>query len=101
MQGKLRSNYRVQVSRMMIAPSSVTDVVSDGTATASDPDDVPHARLLSCVTVDTSYPNAHSIFVSADSSLLPPRHRYYALLSSALSRLVRETRRNSYQPLQD
>jgi hypothetical protein len=44
---------------------------------------------------------AHSVAVGANSSLLTPRHRCYALLSSALSRLVLERECNSYQARQD
>jgi hypothetical protein len=60
---------------MMTTPFSVTHVISDGIATESGPDGVAHVRLLSCVTVDTSNLNVHSILVGADSSLLPPRPR--------------------------
>ena len=97
----LGSNYRVQVSRMMTAPFGVTDVICGETATGSDPDAVPHFRASSCVTADTFNHSAHFFSSGADSSLLPPRHRCYALLSSGLSGLVPETHRNSYQPSQD
>jgi hypothetical protein len=96
---KLRSNYRVQVSRMVLTPLNVA-CGSGGTGNIS-----PRwcsAQLFS-LTCNSKHRNlyAHFIVTGANSSLLPPRHRCYALLSSALSRLVWETRRNSYQPWQD
>jgi hypothetical protein len=96
---KLRSNYRVQVSRMVLTPLNVA-CGSDGTGNISPT--LCNAQLFS-LTRNSKHKNlyAHFIVTGANSSLLPPRHRCYTPLSSALSRLVRETRRNSYQARQD
>ena len=96
----LRSEYQVQVSRMMPF-LSVCRVNVGGKTFASSPHVGAHSSLLpmrnskhrSIYTFNT-----HLTDSGAVNSLLPPRHRCYALLSSVLSRLVRESRRNSYQP---
>ena len=102
---KLWSDYRVQVSkrvhvsRIVLTPFNVTvDFLR--------PDDVSptrwYARTILLIRNSrhrTLY--VHLILSDANDSLLSPRHRCYALLSSAMSGLVRETSCNSYQPCQD
>ena len=106
MQVKLRTNYRVQVSKRVhvsrIVPSpsrEIPVVLVNCVVFSSRRCDALHF-LLMCNSRHR-YLCAHFIVAGANLSLLPPRHRCYALLSSALSRLVRETRGNSYQPRQD
>ena len=97
----LRFEYQVQVSRMMPVLSGRRVNVVGGKTFASSPHVGAHSSLLpmrnskhrSIYTFNT-----HLTYSGAANSLLPPRHRCYALLSSVLSRLVRESRRNSYQP---
>ena len=101
MQVKLSANYRVHVSRMMLTPLNASWVDSAGLLSTSVPERATHFAPSSCVTAGTAHHNAHFIFSGSDSSLLPPGHRCYALLSSALSRLVWESRGNSYQARED
>src|SRR6202012_2821201 len=97
MQVNLRLNYRVQVSRMIITPLAAARAVVERTSGTSAPEVSTHSALL-LLTRNSRHrtPGAHLIYSGPDSSLLPPRHRCYGLLSSALSRLVLESRRNSY-----
>jgi hypothetical protein len=69
----LRSNYRVQVSRMMTAPFEKMRTVSDGA-----PNLIPRrcyalAFLLMCNS-RRFYTSAHFVLPDANLSLLPPRH---------------------------
>ena|ERR1700735_4851316 len=98
---KLRSNYRVQVSRMTDTPFRVTCVVLDETLVTSVPDGDPHSGFLLSRNSRRTGISVHSVLYGANFSLLHPRHRYYALLSPALYRLVRESRANSYRDRQD
>jgi hypothetical protein len=99
----LITKSQVQVSRM-IPHLSVWDVNFGRNAVPSAPHVNAHSSFLlmrnskhrSLYTFNT-----HLVDYGADLSLLPPRHRCYALLSSGLSRLVRESQRNSYEPNQD
>src|ERR1700722_2919811 len=68
---------------------------------SSGPNGVTHATSSSRVTADTQCIDVRFVYSGANLSLTPPRHRCYALLSSALSRHVRETRPNSYVARQD
>jgi hypothetical protein len=92
---------QVQVSRMMSLPFRVVRSVPAETLVTSVPDDGAHVNSSSCVTADAISNRAHSIDSGANSSLPPPRHRCYRLLSSALSLLVRKSHCNSYLARQD
>src|ERR1700722_7590176 len=95
------SYYRVQVSRMMPLPSRVVCLTSTETSVTSVPDGVAHYSASSDVTASISLLRAHSIITGANSSLPPPRHRCYGLLSPALSLHVWKSRCNSYKARQD
>ena len=92
------SRAQVQVSRMMSLPFRAMSVVPVGTLATSVPERNAHSLFSSPVTAGTIGPGAHFIVSGANS---PPRHRCYALLSPALSRLVRESHCNSYYARQD
>jgi hypothetical protein len=81
---KLGSNYRVQVSRMMPFLSVRWMDEREKVAT-SVPDDGAHCLPL--LMRNSKHRSIYTHFASSgvDLSLLTPRHRCYALLSSALS----------------
>ena len=98
----LRSCYRVQVSRIMITSLAAARAISDRTSSASAPDEGTHSGSLLLMRNSRHHIHgSHLLYSGADWSLPPPRHRCYALLSSALSRLVLESSANSYQARQD
>jgi hypothetical protein len=80
-----RSNYRVQVSRMMSLPSQITCSFSAGTSVTSVPEGRTHSYSSSCVTANASLLSVHSIVYGANSSLPAPRHQ---LLRTIKLRLV-------------
>jgi hypothetical protein len=92
---------QVQVSRMIPFPFREARFVPADTQVTSVPDDGAHVNSSSCVTADAICSRVHSIDFGANSSLPPPRHRCYGLLSSALSLLVRKSQCNSYLARQD
>jgi hypothetical protein len=96
----LRFKSQVQVSRMMPL-LSVCPMDDRENAVASVPDDGAHGSLL--LTRNSKHRRFYAHFAASgvDSPLLTPRQRCYALLSLTLSRLVLESRRNSYQARQD
>jgi hypothetical protein len=93
--------YQVQVSRMLPLPSHMVSLITTDTSVTSEPDGIAHYIASSGVTAGTSLLSAHSIITGANSSLPTPRHRYYALLSPALSLHVWKSRCNSYKARQD
>src|SRR5579859_7164797 len=108
MQMKLRGDYRVQVSkrvhvsRIVLTPLAAARTVLGLTSGGSAPNPGTHSRILLHVRNSRCMVYQRPLFFLWHGlSLQPPRHPCYALLSSALSRLVRETSRNSYQPRQD
>jgi len=91
MQVKLVSNYRVQVSRVQVSRIVFTPLIAAraicGTIFRRFSPRCNHAQELLLHTRNSRRfsPYAHFSPDDADCSLLPPRHRCYALLSSALS----------------
>jgi hypothetical protein len=87
---KLGPNYRVQVSvrvhvsRIVITPFTAARTVLERTSDASAPDDHAHCSSLLLRNSRHSVIDARFYFTGAESSLLPPRHRGQALLSSAM-----------------
>jgi hypothetical protein len=87
--------------RMVPLPSQVMCVVPAEALATSVPNDSTHSHSSSCVTAGALCIDTHSIASDANSSLPPPRHRCYGLLSPGLSLLVRKSQCNSYLARQD
>ena len=107
MQVKLLSNFQVQVSkrvhvsRIVLTPFAAARTISDDRQAVQLQTQVRTTLFLPIRNSKHRSIYAHFAVSDANWSLLTPRHRCYALLSSAMSPLVRETSGNSYQPCQD